>query len=1023
MKIKYFGLAIILTLMVSVSTAQQKLSDGTDGGGIAVNADAILDLASKNKGLLHTRVALESSSSERPLTAHVAGMMVYNTAKRNDVVPGIYYNNGVRWVLASAGTATSITYDPITFEISFIDQNGIPITIDFKGIVKGNETVTTFTSLGEGKYKYTSEDSTVTVINVPADIIQNFEDILNNTDVTNQITELIKEIGGNVYYDGTTLTYLDDSGVSQTMDISTIVKGNETVTTFTSLGEGKYKYTSEDSTVTVINVPADIIQNFEDILNNTDVTNQITELIKEIGGNVYYDGTTLTYLDDSGVSQTMDISTIVKGNETVTTFTSLGEGKYKYTSEDSTVTVINVPADIIQNFEDILNNTDVTNQITELIKEIGGNVYYDGTTLTYLDDSGVSQTMDISTIVKGNETVTTFTSLGEGKYKYTSEDSTVTVINVVGDVTGNAGDIFSNTDVVNEIKNLISGNETLTSIVYDATAKTLTYKDEDSTATVLNLIDLVGDAETVTTFTSLGEGKYKYTSEDSTVTVINVVGDVTGNAGDIFSNTDVVNEIKNLISGNETLTSIVYDATAKTLTYKDEDGTATVLNLVDNDKQTITDFSITENTLSITLENGNTKTVDLSVLSEKTVLAAGVNATLTGTGIATSPYVVDVATANGETLGVVKQAATNPSVTVVGGVLGVNQSNVSVSGEVTGSLNSTIIADNVIDADNLKLKAVPASKLDGTGAKAGHVATVNIDGTVSYKEINPSAISGRKNISSTDGIRLTGTTTGSVLEDIAIGIDDGGIGPGKITPGINGQILTVDATSKVVWKSKADLDVITGVSNTSINNNLTTSVNGTTGTAVNIINSNKLELNGGHQLYSTVNGVATSPAVDLSSYYNTDQQQVLDLSMTLNKPGEISLTLENGGGEKSVSLISTDAKNQIVAGTDGKLHVSTDLINYSTTEQATGRKWIGDVTVYERTLEVILNEASTFITLPSANRPTKIIGVRFINRSNNAISSGIMNYDSGTGKIIFGSGLMAVTQQAGTYDLILEYTR
>ncbi|WP_164126042.1 hypothetical protein, partial [Sphingobacterium luzhongxinii] len=677
MKIKYFGLAIILTLMVSVSTAQQKLSDGTDGGGIAVNADAILDLASKNKGLLHTRVALESSSSERPLTAHVAGMMVYNTAKRNDVVPGIYYNNGVRWVLASAGTATSITYDPITFEISFIDQNGIPITIDFKGIVKGNETVTTFTSLGEGKYKYTSEDSTVTVINVPADIIQNFEDILNNTDVTNQITELIKEIGGNVYYDGTTLTYLDDSGVSQTMDISTIVKGNETVTTFTSLGEGKYKYTSEDSTVTVINVPADIIQNFEDILNNTDVTNQITELIKEIGGNVYYDGTTLTYLDDSGVSQTMDISTIVKGNETVTTFTSLGEGKYKYTSEDSTVTVINVPADIIQNFEDILNNTDVTNQITELIKEIGGNVYYDGTTLTYLDDSGVSQTMDISTIVKGNETVTTFTSLGEGKYKYTSEDSTVTVINVPADIIQNFEDILNNTDVTNQITELIKeiggnvyydgttltylddsgvsqtmdistivkGNETVTTftslgegkykytsedstvtvinvpadiiqnfedilnntdvtnqitelikeiggnVYYDGT--TLTYLDDSGVSQTMDISTIVKGNETVTTFTSLGEGKYKYTSEDSTVTVINVVGDVTGNAGDIFSNTDVVNEIKNLISGNETLTSIVYDATAKTLTYKDEDSTATVLNLVDlvGDAETVTTFT------------------------------------------------------------------------------------------------------------------------------------------------------------------------------------------------------------------------------------------------------------------------------------------------------------------------------------------------------------------------------------------------------------------------------------------------
>ncbi|NML71789.1 hypothetical protein HHL23_18600 [Chryseobacterium sp. RP-3-3] len=62
------------------------------------NMDAALDVVSTNKGILNTRIALSSTASPSPLSTHVAGMMVYNTATVSDVIPGLYYNDGSKWI-------------------------------------------------------------------------------------------------------------------------------------------------------------------------------------------------------------------------------------------------------------------------------------------------------------------------------------------------------------------------------------------------------------------------------------------------------------------------------------------------------------------------------------------------------------------------------------------------------------------------------------------------------------------------------------------------------------------------------------------------------------------------------------------------------------------------------------------------------------------------------------------------------------------------------------------------------------
>ncbi|MBL1409528.1 collagen-like domain-containing protein, partial [Sphingobacterium faecale] len=166
MNIKNFALTGLLFSSVVVANAQQKLSDGTGDNGLTVSQNAILELVSKNKGLLHTKVALESTSKAAPMSTHVAGLMVYNTETRNDVVPGVYYNDGTKWILASGGKATSISYNPATYEISFVDVTGAPVTIDFKEVVKKNETITTLIDNGDGTITYKDEVGRETIIDL-----------------------------------------------------------------------------------------------------------------------------------------------------------------------------------------------------------------------------------------------------------------------------------------------------------------------------------------------------------------------------------------------------------------------------------------------------------------------------------------------------------------------------------------------------------------------------------------------------------------------------------------------------------------------------------------------------------------------------------------------------------------------------------------------------------------------------------------------------------------------------------------
>ena len=91
---KMYGL--LIALIISLSGFSQNV--GINASGAQPNASAGLDIDFTNMGLLIPRVNLVSTTSFAPLSAHVAGMVVYNTATANDVTPGFYCDNGTKWI-------------------------------------------------------------------------------------------------------------------------------------------------------------------------------------------------------------------------------------------------------------------------------------------------------------------------------------------------------------------------------------------------------------------------------------------------------------------------------------------------------------------------------------------------------------------------------------------------------------------------------------------------------------------------------------------------------------------------------------------------------------------------------------------------------------------------------------------------------------------------------------------------------------------------------------------------------------
>src|SRR5690554_1814555 len=399
-----------VALLVSAWGGYSQVGIGT----LTPDKSSQLDVTANNKGILIPRVSLTSTTDTTTITnGNVNSLLVFNTATQNDITPGYYY-----W---------------------YID-----------------------------KWKRMVNDD---------------------------------EVGGNVYYDGDTFTYVDANGETQIVNVKKLVQDNESQTVIITVDDQQY-YVSEaylsvndgvvPTTVDPTAIPAgiyliDVIggvtNNFEEIYNNIvneeitvngDTYNSFEEYITHVtestGGftKIVYDQTTgdAIFQEWDEVTNTWvnvdnsKFETIVKENETVTTLIDNLDGTYTYTSEDNTITIIDIPASVVENFETIVNdgpvtvNGDTFNTIEEYIEYIanssvtiqeGDMITVTGTgtaadpyivsieegavnSMLITNDLGELEWATIESIVQANETVTTLIDNLDGTYTYTSEDNTITII-------------------------------------------------------------------------------------------------------------------------------------------------------------------------------------------------------------------------------------------------------------------------------------------------------------------------------------------------------------------------------------------------------------------------------------------------------------------------------------------------------------------------------------------------------------------------------------------------------------------
>nr|WP_255493658.1 hypothetical protein [Myroides sp. WP-1] len=291
-------------------------------------------------------------------------------------------------VVADLQLITNTEIDPETVKGRFYFNNGKNETnVNFSETLTAMEKGTD----AEGKSEYYFIDETggrdQVVIQVTQDVIGDFDKIIQDAQVKKSLTDLIKVSEGNITVkkDG------NDNLIIKTADgefnLSDEIKNKETNTLLTSLGAGVYLYENEDviknntGTGVTINVVADVQQNFEEIIKDSEVKTVLDQYIANgFDGNVTYkngDFYVTHEQDNTFVTEKIEFKSLVEANsESLTTDGVIGvttTGEVGTEAEKAVLKAVKLS----------LNNGTVT---TEHIK--------DGTLLaTDLADAGKNQVL------------------------------------------------------------------------------------------------------------------------------------------------------------------------------------------------------------------------------------------------------------------------------------------------------------------------------------------------------------------------------------------------------------------------------------------------------------------------------------------------------------------------------------------------------------------------------------------------------------------------------------------------------
>src|SRR5699024_3508679 len=201
--------------------------------------------------------------------------------------------------------------------------------------------------LGNGKYKHIAADGTEVEFDVNS---VNVEKVI---DADGNISYVFKDADGNPITEIEITNDVLENIINQGDIYNEIINILEAESDeLVDLGNGKYKHIAADGTEVEFDV------NSVNVEKVVDADGNISYVFKDADGNPITEIEVTNDVLENIVNEGdiyNEIINLIDVNETVTTLVDNGDGTYTYSSEDGTLTTIDVPADVANEFQTIIN--------------------------------------------------------------------------------------------------------------------------------------------------------------------------------------------------------------------------------------------------------------------------------------------------------------------------------------------------------------------------------------------------------------------------------------------------------------------------------------------------------------------------------------------------------------------------------------------------------------------------------------------------------------------------------------------
>ncbi|MGL5276970.1 hypothetical protein [Myroides sp.] len=774
---------VIDNIIEKIEIAQGKPAD-LKGDGISINGDTVLAGAVLKAAMLtitdgavtDAKIGVGAVTTDKLRDEAVQTKKIKNAAVTPaKIEPGadkyllVTKGNKVEWVPATDSIIKEVvktnevvtvlednnngTYSYYNEEAIDSDGNFIPSKAQ---IIDANTLSITLND--KGGYVFADGNGVIDTIDIKATVINNIDEILNDSNVQNSIYNTVaakgKELKGDKAIQVTNGKKAVLSEVSLSLNNNSIgaekleAGANKTFLVTTNTGEVKW-VSADDKEV-------------EDILKLKETVTLLD--VSQKGKGIY------TYYNEEAVKNNT-IGVEIDVNSLTIDSSKPGVFVFKDLSSDNPLATIDIPQEVINNVSVILNDTNVQNQINNIIKANAKDLSSaDSSIVVQTGEGAVLENTKISIAEKGVDT-SKLADAGVTPIKI-APGATKTFL-----VTTSTGEVKWIDANDKQLEDILKLKETVT-VLEDLGTGKFVYKNEIDIKE--GKPGIVFDANTLTIKEEV-KGIYSFydkTSSTDPIAKVDVPASVISNINTILNDPKVRIEISNIIEAK----AQAVESTDKSIAITGGDK-AVLSHLTLN----IAEGGVTTNKISSKVEG-----VDAP---KGTILTAAGDGKV---GFETATETIKPAM-RGDLVG------EENVINITGGrdvLYGQDGKEVTISIN-TGGITSSHIQNETIVNDDIAPQTIKGDRLDTKGETLGHVATVNANGSVSYQALSASSIANKGKITVKDGISVSDGAD-KVLADVTLGLTDGKVAPTKLIASTTDKYLLATKEGKAQWIPATD---------------------------------------------------------------------------------------------------------------------------------------------------------------------------------------------------------------------------